>query len=78
MVRITYCYNDRSVYIIHSLDDYEEGLELERWLRKNKIIVEDLYLIEIRNIIRLDVSDESQYEIAEKVVLDRDCEDLKL
>ncbi len=78
MVRVTYCKHDKTTYVIHDSETYGEGLELEKWLRKNKRVVEDLYEIEVKDVIRLNVDVDSEFEKAEKVVLDENCEDLKL
>jgi hypothetical protein len=78
MATIIYCRDDKTVYIIHDPSTYITGTRMEKWVTLNKKRIEEQYGIEIKEIIRLNIGTEWDWEKAEEIDNNENCEELKI
>jgi hypothetical protein len=78
MVTKIYCYDVKTVYIIHSPSNQPTAVELEEWLNKNKERIEELLDIKIDGIVRLNTGVEYEQKRAEEIFDNESCIDLEI
>ncbi len=78
MVVVMYCRDNKTVYVIHNPSFYETGVETTKWIEINKKSIEEWFGIKVDEIIRLNTGTEWDWEKAEEILNDENCEELKI
>ncbi len=78
MVVTLYCRNTKTLYVVHSPENYETAKRIEEWLHINKERVEEWFGVRISEVIRLNKGVDQDWEKIEEIYYDEECDELKI